>query len=61
MALKSKIERIEKKINPQLPTHEEFVVITGKTEGEFEGKRNEYLKANPEPKLFIQIRRFCGD
>lgn len=59
MALKSRIERLEKQSKCQ--TGEAFVVIEVGSEAEFEKKRAEYLADNPEPELFIEIRRFCRD
>ncbi|MFC1820538.1 hypothetical protein ACFLZG_05590 [Thermodesulfobacteriota bacterium] len=56
MNLKNKIADLEKRL--KVRERQGIAVITAYSESEFEGKRLEYLKSNPEPGLFVYIRKF---
>ena len=53
MNLKKRIAILEDEVKSK--AGENWVVIRGKSDEEFERKRNEYLKLHPEPELLIEI------
>jgi len=57
MNLKNKVGKLERLLINQ-GIEKSVVSITAYSESEFEEKRIEYLKTNPQPELFVFVQEF---